>query len=87
MVHCGMGNPEVQFGDSKIYLYHIHSKRYLGCDIAERRLRTRRDCRKALMQPEFHQSFAFTMTRASAEQSKAADILQLSQNVMRKYVR
>ena len=84
----GMGNPEIHFGDSEVYLYHISSGKYVGFTVSEQR-RDRHmtpGARKTIMQQDFNQSFAFTMTRASAEQAKAANIVQLSESVMRNYV-
>ncbi len=82
-----MGIPEIQFGDSEVYLYHIHSGKYLGCDTSERRhKRVSHDVWRATMKQEFNQSFAFTMTRASQEQAKAASIVQLSESIKRNYV-
>ena len=81
-----MGIPEIHFGDSEVYLYHVHSKKFLGCAVSDRRHRVSLDVRKAIMQSDFNQSFAFTLTRASAEQAKAASIVQLSESVMRNYV-
>ena len=82
-----MGTPEIHFGDSDVYLYHISSGCFLGFAVSEQqRHRTASEPHKAIMQPEFNQSFAFTMTRASCEQAKAANIVQLSESVMRNYV-
>ena len=84
----GMGSPEIHFGDSEVYLYHIHTGKYIGFTVSEQRhrLRMTTGVRKTVMQHDFNQSFAFTMTRASAEQAKAANIVQLSESVMRNYV-
>lgn len=83
-----MGTPEVHFGDSEVYLYHIATGKYLGFTISEHHGNRAGmvDLHKAIMQTDFNQSFAFTMTRASAEQAKAATIVQLSESVMRNYV-
>ena len=80
-----MGVPEIHFGDSEVYVQHINSELYLGCAVSERRHTLRQNSRKALMQKDFNQSFAFTMTRASAEQAKAASIIQLTESIMRNY--
>jgi hypothetical protein len=82
-----MGMQEIHFGDSEVYLYHIASGKYLGFTISEHHgHRSPMGIRKAVMQADFNQSFAFTLTRASPEQAKAADIVQLSESVMRNYV-
>ncbi len=80
----GMGVPEIHFGDSEVYLYHVASEKYLGFTISEQHGAV--ELHKANMQAEFSQSFAFTMTRASGEQAKAANIVQLSESVMSNYV-
>lgn len=81
----GMGTPDIHFGDSEVYLYHVWSKKFLGFTISEQN-RVSLEHPQAIMQQDFNQSFAFTMTRASAEQAKAANIVQLSESVMRTYV-
>lgn len=83
-----MGLPEVHFGDSEVLLLHCTSERVVGCTVSERGRQTRslRGVRRAMAQAEMHQSFAFTVTRASEEQAKAASIVQLSEDTMRHYV-
>ena len=83
-----MGLPEVHFGDSEVFLLHCKSERVVGCAISERgrQVHTLRGLRRAVAQAEMHQSFAFTVTRASEEQAKAASIVQLCEDTMRHYV-
>lgn len=83
-----MGLPEVHFGDSEVFLLHCKSQRVIGCAISERcrQVRSLRGVRRAIAQAEMHQSFVFTITRASEEQAKAASIVQLCEDTMRHYV-
>ena len=81
-----MGTPEIHFGDSEVYLLHLKSGQLLGCPVSERRHRMMSGVRRTIMQAELHQSFAFTLTRASEEQAKAASNIQLSRDIMRNYV-
>ena len=82
-----MGTPQAKFGDSEVFLLHLASGRLVGCPVSERvRHRSLRGVRKVIMQGEMHQSFVFTVTRASEEQVKAASIVQLTEETMRTYV-
>ena len=83
-----MGLPEVHFGDSEVLLLHCMSERVVGSTVSDcsRQARTLKGVRRAVAQAEMHQSFAFTVTRASEEQAKAASIVQLSEDTMRHYV-
>ena len=83
----GMGTPQVKFGDSEVFLLHKASGKFVGCPVSEKtRHWSLRGARKVFMQRELHQSFAFTVTRASEEPAKAAYIIQLTEDVMRSYV-
>ncbi len=82
-----MGTPQVKFGDSEVFILHKASGKFVGCPVSERvRHWSLRGARRVFMQGETHQSFAFTVTRASEEQAKAASIVQLTEDVMRNYV-
>ena len=81
-----MGKPQICFGDSEVYLVHYVSHKLVGCPISERRHRVLSAQRKAIMQEDLHRSFAFTATRASEQEAKAASNIQLTQEVMRLYV-
>ena len=82
-----MGTPQVKFGDSEVYLVHCLSRRFVGSVVSERgRHRNLQGLKKVLMQEEPHQSFIFTVTRASEEPAKAAATIQLTEDVMRNYV-
>ena len=82
----GMGKPNICFGDSEVYLFHHETSKLVGCPVSERRHRVMSAQRKVVMQAELHKTFAFTVTRASEQESKAASNIQLSQDVMRNYV-
>ena len=81
-----MGKPLIAFGDSEVYLVHCDTRKIIGCPVSERRHRVLSQQRKAIMQEELHRSFAFTATRASEQEAKAASNIQRAQEVMRNYV-
>ena len=81
-----MGTPQISFGDSEVFLLHCKTRKIVGTTVSERRHRAMAAQRKALMQEELHRTFAFTATRASEQEAKAAINIQLSQGVMRNYV-
>lgn len=82
-----MGTPQVKFGDSEVYILHKATGKYVGCLVSERaRHWSLRGARRVVIQTELHQNFAFTVTRASEEQAKAASVVQLTEDVMRNYV-
>lgn len=82
----GMGKPQIAFGDSEVFLIHHKFRKIVGTSVSERRHRALATQRKAVMQAELHRSFAFTATRASEQEAKAASNIQLSQKIMRNYV-
>ena len=82
-----MGTPQVKFGDSEVYLVHCSSGKFVGSIVSERvRYRNLRGLKKVMIQGEPHQSFVFTVTRAAEEPTKAASIIQLTEDIMRNYV-
>ena len=83
-----MGEPQVKFGDSEVFLVHLDTEKMVGCPVSERShlLLSGRDKRKVVMQSEVHQGQMFTVTRASEEQAKAAGVVQLMETTMRNYV-
>lgn len=83
-----MGEPQVKFGDSEVFLVHLDTGKLVGCPVSERsqKLLGGRKKRKVLMQCEVHQGQSFTVTRASEEQAKAADVVQLMEGTMRSFV-
>jgi hypothetical protein len=82
----GMGKPQICFGDSEVYLIHNDTRKLVGCPVSERRHRILSHQRKAIMQEDLHRSFAFTATRASEQEAKAASNIQRAQEIMRIYV-
>ena len=84
-----MGEPQVKFGDSEVFLFHLDSKKLVGCPVSERSrllLSGKQGKRKVLMQRDSHQGLSFTVTRASEEQAKAAGVVQLMEKTMRNFV-
>ena len=81
-----MGTPEVCFGDSEVYLTHISSGKVVGCPVAERRIHLATGSQGAVLSSEIHRMFAFTVTRASDEETSAATIIDRTQRIMRNYV-
>ena len=83
-----MGEPQVKFGDSEVFLVHLDTDKIVGCPVSERsqRLLSGSKKKKVLMQRESHQGQSFTVTRASEEQAKAAGVVQLMEGTMRNYV-
>ena len=84
-----MGEPQVKFGDSEVFLFHLDSKKLVGCPVSERSrllLSGQQGKRKVLMQRDSHQRLSFTVTRASEEQAKAAGVVQLMEKTMRNFV-
>ena len=81
-----MGEPQVKFGDSEVFLVHLDTNRLVGCPMSERQLLSGRSKRKVLLQREVHQGQSFTVTRASEEQAKAAGVVQLMEGTMRDFV-
>ena len=83
-----MGEPQVKFGDSEVFLVHLDTDKLVGCPVSERshHLLRERNKRRVVMQREVHQGQTFTVTRASEEQAKAAGVAQLMESTMRNYV-
>lgn len=83
-----MGEPQVKFGDSEVFLVHLDTDKIVGCPVSERSqlLHSGRSKRKVVMQVEGHQGQMFTVSRASEEQAKAAGVVQLMQTTMRNFV-
>ena len=81
-----MGSPQIEFGDSEVFLLHTHSARSSG--VPCRSGTGGGSCGRApgpgSGQP--HQSFMLTIARASEEQAKAAAIVNLTEDLMRNYV-
>jgi len=81
----GMGNPEVCFGDSEVYLCHVTSGRVVGCPVGDRKRRPG-SVNSAVVSNECNKMFSFSVTRASEEEGRAAAIIEGSHDIMRKYV-
>ena len=84
-----MGQPQIKFGDSEVLLVHLNTGKLIGCPVLEgsnRHLLGGREKRRVMMQKERHQGQSFTVTRASEEKAKAADVVQLMEDTMRIYV-
>ena len=81
-----MGTPQVCFGDSEVYLTHIGTRRVVGCVVGERRPGSGGGAQGALLGSEVNRMFAFTVTRASEEESVAAVIMERSHDIMRQFV-
>lgn len=83
-----MGEPQVKFGDSEVFLVHLDTDKLVGCPVSEhsKKLLGGRTKRRVLMQREMHQGQSFTVTRASEEKAKAAGVVQLMEGTMRSFV-
>lgn len=77
-----MGKPEFTFGDSAVYLYHISSKRYVGCLPSDQ---AKGLGKRELLHSQPNQNLALTITRSSEEHAQASTLIQLFQDTMSQY--
>ncbi len=81
-----MGTPKVCFGDSEVYLTHIGTRKVVGCTVGERRPGSAGGGQSAVLGSEVNRMYAFTVTRASEEESTAAVVMERTHDIIRQFV-